>query len=315
MTDLFDTTPVSVFNLAPSLRHAALAYAAVGIPVFPLQPGDKQPIVKGGFQSATTNAFQIHQWWHKNRTPLPNIGVPCGDPSGWWVVDIDPRHGGLESLLRLQRDLERTLPREALLSLLYGTRRQLSGGGGVHLFFRQREDITLATTTRWAGYEGIDMRAAHSYIVVAPSILAQGKVYQWQNEAPLSLFPDALATLRKTPRRHIANAWSPSAKNQPQQFSQRTTHDHAGKPPYCGHPPCYLEYATTESRATWGRRHNFALYLSHRLIDEVGMDGEKAAGWLCAFAAAVRDEGEEPFEEKEALDCLDYVIREAQQAA
>ncbi|HEU5377590.1 MAG TPA: bifunctional DNA primase/polymerase, partial [Ktedonobacteraceae bacterium] len=85
---------------AASLARAAIAYAQAGIPVFPLVPGGKQPLVPQGFYQATTDLERIARWWQAH--PQANIGVACGAPSDWWVLDIDPRHGGWEALQRLQ---------------------------------------------------------------------------------------------------------------------------------------------------------------------------------------------------------------------
>src|SRR5579883_1356427 len=189
----FEQIPLSAFNTA-SLAEAALAYAAAGIAVFPLKPQDKRPIVPHGFYSATTDRSLIRRWWRSE--PRANIGVVCGAPSGWWVIDIDPRHHGLASLEQLQRDLDRDATHGSPSSLLSLTRRQLTGGGGAHLVFRERTDVQVRvrSATNFAGYQGIDLRGNRSYIAVAPSVHPSGGVYQWQNEQPLVLFPDALLT-------------------------------------------------------------------------------------------------------------------------
>src|SRR6266700_845394 len=67
--------------------NAALAYAAHGIPVFPLSIHSKAPIPArdkdangepipgtGGFKKATTDPEQIRKWWWKNKRHL--IGIP-----------------------------------------------------------------------------------------------------------------------------------------------------------------------------------------------------------------------------------------------
>lgn len=197
------------------------------------------------------------------------------------------------------------------------TRVQLTGGGGVHLVYRERPDleVKLTNATNFAGLAGLDLRVRGGCIVAPPSVHPTGGVYQWHNTLPLLPFPDALIERWRVSRRRASSVRSRQARPRPRPVSQPISHRHAGRLPSCGNPPCYLEYAIARSRATWGRRHNFALYLAHRLIDDVGMDGEDAAGWLCEFAACVRDEGDHPFEEEEALKCLEHVIREAQQAA
>jgi hypothetical protein len=293
----FESSPLWPFNSA-SLAQAALAYARVNMGVFPVEPRGKRPLTAHGLYDATTRKETIREWW--TRWPQANIGLPCKE---LWVLDIDPRHGGMESLKTLQEELG---------GAFLQTRVQLTGGGGAHLLYWARRDLekALTNTTKFAGLAGLDLRAQGGYIVVAPSVHAHGGVYQWQNTLPLLSFPDALIERWKSSRRRASPAF-----HQPRPFSRGQAHRHHGKAPYCGNPACYLDYAIAESRATWGRRHSFAMYLAHRLIDDVGMDGEHAAGWLLEFAAAVREEGDHLFEDEEALECLNHVIWEAQQAA
>jgi hypothetical protein len=297
----FEEAPLWLFNCA-SLEQAAQAYARCGLAVFPLEPRGKRPLTAHGLYSATTRSELIHDWW--TRWPQANIGLPC---LRWWVLDIDPRHGGMDSLKLLQQELA-----PAALK----TRIQLTGGGGAHLLYRarpDRADAQLTNTTKFAGLVGLDLRVKGGYIVVAPSVHPLGGVYQWQNTLPLQPFPDALIERWRASRRR-SSAFNASSRAQSDQFIRRTPHNHADRAPSCGHPPCYLNYAVKQARETWGRRHNFALYLAHRLIDDIGMDSRQAEGWMCEYTVQVRDAGYEPFDEAEALDCLSYVIREAQAA-
>src|SRR5699024_11529170 len=74
----------------------ARAYAAAGIPIFPLY--GKKPAVRRGFKDATTDLAQINHWWHEN--PNYNIGLPV--PKGCLVLDVDPRHNGAQGLTELE---------------------------------------------------------------------------------------------------------------------------------------------------------------------------------------------------------------------
>ncbi len=69
--------------------EAALGYAGLGWPVFPLSPGTKVPL-KGtrGFEDATTDPDQIRRWWA--RWPAANIGLPPG-AAGMVAIDLDAK--------------------------------------------------------------------------------------------------------------------------------------------------------------------------------------------------------------------------------
>src|SRR5581483_7098730 len=99
----------------------ALAYAADGLRVYPLQERGKVPI-KGthGTLDATTDPIQITRWWHDH--PDANIGLATGWASGRVVVDVDDA-AGLAEL-------------EAKLGKLPPTLTVRSGrDGGFHLHF------------------------------------------------------------------------------------------------------------------------------------------------------------------------------------
>ncbi|HEU5377153.1 MAG TPA: bifunctional DNA primase/polymerase [Ktedonobacteraceae bacterium] len=297
---------LSTFHLL-SLGEAALAYAAAGIPVFPLKPQDKQPIVQGGFTRATTSSMRIRRWWHQ--TPLANIGVACGEPSGWWVLDIDPRHGGLESLARLQRDLDQETVQGRGATLLFATLRQLTGGGGAHLVFRRRRELvgTVTTTTNWAGYSGIDVRGERSYLVVAPSVHPQGGIYQWQQDLPLLPFPTELVRLREEQRTRQKQAFSRSA---PPFVSRSDPSVHEPRM-HRREPEAYLQYALGQAQV--GQRNRFACYLACRLVEEVGLEWQAAVPWMLAYVARV-PQHDHPYTEQEALSALEWAFRQAQAA-
>src|SRR5215211_1938642 len=60
---------------------AALRYASQGVPVFPLTPRSKFPLISAandghGLHDATTDAAQIQAWWMAY--PTANIGLRTG---------------------------------------------------------------------------------------------------------------------------------------------------------------------------------------------------------------------------------------------
>ena len=74
-----------------SPQETALAYAAIGWPVFPCRPGSKEPATRNGFHDATTDHAQIREWWR--REPDRNVAIATGAP-GPDVVDVDVREDG-----------------------------------------------------------------------------------------------------------------------------------------------------------------------------------------------------------------------------
>src|SRR3954454_6186590 len=91
-------------------------------------PG-KHPLTRRGVHDASTDPLTVRTWW---RTwPRANVGLPAGS-NGLAVVDVDPRHGGDLSLLRLTTALERA---GASLETLTAS----TGGGGSHYVFTAPE--------------------------------------------------------------------------------------------------------------------------------------------------------------------------------
>ncbi|MCC6530944.1 MAG: bifunctional DNA primase/polymerase [Burkholderiales bacterium] len=143
------------------LLDAALRYAQMGWPVFPIQPAGKQPFPSfaGGFHGARTDADIITRWWAQ--WPHANIGMPVA-PLGIFVVDIDPRNGGDSTLEIL----------EAKHGKLPDTLMQRTGGGGLHYLYRRQTGAHLKAKLG----PGIDVKT-DGYIAVSPSVTQ--RTYEW----------------------------------------------------------------------------------------------------------------------------------------
>jgi hypothetical protein len=149
----------------------ALGYAARGWSVFPCGwQGDrrKYPLTKHGFLNASRDPIVVQEWWH--RWPNANVGLATGAVSGFDALDIDPRHGGDESLADLQVE-HGPLP---------VTIRAITGGGGNHVLFRHRSGMS---NSRGELPVGIDVRGDGGYILAAPSTHPNGRVYAWDIDA------------------------------------------------------------------------------------------------------------------------------------
>lgn len=147
------------------MLEPALDYASRGWAVFPLKPQAKEPLTEHGFKDATTDEATIRRWWA--RWPDANIAVVTGRVSGIVVLDVDPRHGGDESL----RDLE------ARYGPLAETVTALTGGGGAHYYFAAPEGMTVRTRKL---APGLDLKGDGGYVVAPPSIHPSGQPYTWE---------------------------------------------------------------------------------------------------------------------------------------
>lgn len=152
-----------------SLHEAAVVYADNGYKVFPLVVNGKEPLPKSrGFKDATDNLSVNNGIWG-NRPDL-NIGLPTGQVTGVFVVDIDVKNGkdGEKSLVELEREYGE-LPE---------TLEQKTPSGGRHLFFKCPTDVRVST--RQDHVVGIDIRGDGGYVAVAPSSV-DGVQYQFVN--------------------------------------------------------------------------------------------------------------------------------------
>ncbi len=191
-------------ELAAQLRPWAHAYARRGWRVFPLARGTKVPALPRrlggrGYLDASTDPAVILRMW--TRFPMANIGIATGKSASIAVLDVDPRHGGEESL--------------AELVTAHGP---LSAGpvvstptGGRHYYFRWRPGLTCS-----AGQlgPGLDVRADGGYVVGPPSIRLDGK-YEWLTDprTALSDWPDWLIPARPEPVRQIRDQRAVEAAN------------------------------------------------------------------------------------------------------
>jgi KaiC/GvpD/RAD55 family RecA-like ATPase len=145
--------------------------------VFPLPPRAKIPRVKWP-EVATHEQNMAVGWWDTD--PEANIAIATGKRSGIVVVDVDPDHGGYESLTELIVQHGK-LPNTPVAR---------TGGGGEHLFFAH-PDYEIRNSAGRLG-PGLDVRGDGGYVVAAPSVHPNGKSYEWvvkPSETPLAPMP------------------------------------------------------------------------------------------------------------------------------
>lgn len=159
---------------ASGCEAAALAYAARAWSPIPVEPRGKRPLVPWlEFQQRVAEGGEIAAWFA--RWPDANVGIVTGRVSRIVVVDVDARHGGLDSL----RELERA--HGALPPTVEAT----TGGGGRHLYFGADAGLHNRVGLR----PGIDLRGEGGCVVAPPSIHPSGRRYAWV----AARAPDALA--------------------------------------------------------------------------------------------------------------------------
>jgi hypothetical protein len=148
-----------------AVREAALAALARGWSVVPVLERSKRPAIAWReFQSRCPRPAEMEVWLH--HMPRANIAAVTGALSGLVVVDVDPAHGGEESLAEIEREI----------GPLPATVESRTGGGGRHLYFSHPGGHV---GNRAGIRPGIDLRGDGGVIVLPPSIHPSGKPYAW----------------------------------------------------------------------------------------------------------------------------------------
>ncbi len=152
---------------AAEIERAALRYATRGWSVIPAEARGKRPIVAWQeFQRRQATPEEISAWFR--RWPRANIAIVTGALSGLVVLDIDPRHGGIDSLAQLA----------STHGALPTTLEARTGGGGTHLYFAHpgggvRNRVGLSP--------GIDLRGDGGCVIAPPSVHPSGRRYAWSS--------------------------------------------------------------------------------------------------------------------------------------
>jgi putative DNA primase/helicase len=167
---------------------AAIEYVEHGWPVFPCDPTSKRPMLKGeidpntgteipgtgGLKKASLDLESIRNWWR--RWPHALIGVPTGARIGAFVVDfdagVDPESGEVFEAEQLVSSLCTEVGSRLPQTWAVETPR-----GGRHLYFRLPEGPP--PKNRAGLIPRVDIRGEGGYVIVPPSVRADGRVYRW----------------------------------------------------------------------------------------------------------------------------------------
>lgn len=124
-------------------------------------PG-KHPRVSRWQEVATTDRDQLRRW--AKQWPRANWGIATGTASGVVVLDVDPRHGGDETLVAHEAE-------HGDLS----TWAVLTGGGGRHLYFRH-PGFPVNNSAGVVG-PGLDIRGDGGFVIAPGSRHISGRAY------------------------------------------------------------------------------------------------------------------------------------------
>ena len=152
--------------------ESALCYAGFGWPVVPLysvgenggclcgkqdcSSAGKHPhsrLAPNGVKDATKDVETIRRWCEQDI----NIGICAGPEAGLVILDVDPLHGGNESIEKY--DIPDTLV-------------VITGSGGRHYYFAHPGGAIKNSVGKLSA--GLDVRAAGGYVVAPPSLHACG---------------------------------------------------------------------------------------------------------------------------------------------
>lgn len=174
--------------------HAlATSYVANEWPVFPTRAAPeesvdprtgeivthnaKTPYTPRGLKDATTVPHIVDVWWTR-KYPSAMVGIPTGKAIGAWVLDVDPKSGGYETLAALEADND----------ILPDTRTARTPSGGRHYYFAHHEGVR----NRGAMGAGLDVRGEGGFVISPGSVMADGRTYTWDNDNDILPAPEWL---------------------------------------------------------------------------------------------------------------------------
>jgi hypothetical protein len=167
--------PDSTSIIAGHTLGEALAYQRHGWSVLPARIGSKHPLVSWTrWQQVAPDAAQLIRLWR--RRPRANIALITGAVSGVVVLDIDPRHGGDDSLAKLERQFG-DVPWLAVVE---------TPSRGWHVYL-QHPGGKVSLSAGKLG-PGLDVRGDRGVAMLPPSRRGDG-AYRWAVGSPANVPP------------------------------------------------------------------------------------------------------------------------------
>jgi hypothetical protein len=136
------------------------------IVLFPLQENSKRPAKGFKWRQAGQNEKRCRNAFSKGKNLAAIV------PHDHIVLDVDVRNGGVESLARLNADLNLAKPLE------FSSPTVVTPTGGLHIWIKIDKDFKSRGKLDSVRYPGIDVKKRGGYVVAAGSKIS-GKSYQW----------------------------------------------------------------------------------------------------------------------------------------
>jgi hypothetical protein len=164
------------------MEKSLLRYLKRGWSIIPVGR-DKKPFVPWKqFQERAPSEAEIQEWAKKFHEC--NWALVTGRISGVVVLDIDPRNGGSDSLVRLEEKYGK----------LTVTAEVITGGGGRHIYFKHpgfpvKNCVVLP---------GLEIKGDGGSVTLPPSVHESGKSYVWKvrpDSGSIATMPDWLVPL------------------------------------------------------------------------------------------------------------------------
>ena len=162
---------------------------ARGIPLIPIRPRRKEPLLNGWQNLATTALEQIEKWNEEN--PQYNVGA-VAKLNGFWMLDCDVP------------DLPQMIENET--GKVFSQTFSVTSNKGKHFYFRHTAaSRALKKNIQLKDEQGkvlCDVKIHNGYVVAPGSIHPLGTQYEIANESKIVEAPDWLVTWIKEQHEH-----------------------------------------------------------------------------------------------------------------
>ncbi len=260
----------------------------------PHLPGESEPGKRdGGHWLASTDPEIVRGWWR--RWPQALIGFPTGLRSRCIVVDLDPRDHSVSTMISaLTAWCERLRHVDPETGEVFEVPIARTQSGGLHLYFAWPDAATFAevqSNLRRMGLEStgeignranlfrgflkagecpaelahIDVRGEGGYVIAPPSVMSDGKAYEW-------LIPrgESLPPLPRRLRGVITGEFIPHAERQARRAARNMASRYSGASISDDRVRVYVERSVrgalaTAARAAEGNRNDAVFWAACRL--------------------------------------------------